>query len=330
METLILFSTAAMAVYALLLGVRSYAVARIESRQIKRSMGIRGRWDDAFEIDDDEMLLDPTIELPERRSLVLFIGDIFDDSQRGKQLAAVLRNADLRIKASESLGLLVITGMISYIAAEVAFTQGPIVSGTIAVTIAIVLPWMVLRSRRDRRLYNFTRQLPMVAELLANSLRAGLSLQSAVDLMTREISEPANEEFMVVVREVRLGGSLDDSLEALEQRMPSTDLGVMVTAIKVQRIAGGNLIKSMTELSQTLVERRRTHEEIKTLISQATYMAYLMPVLSVVALAMFNRTVPGFLDVLFWTIPGLICLAIFIILQVIGLLLIFRFSRVKI
>ncbi len=220
--------------------------------------------------------------------------------------------------------------MLSYIAAEVAFTQGPIVSGSIAVIVAIVLPWLVLRSRRDRRLYNFTRQLPTVAELLANSLRAGLSLQSAIDLMTREISAPANEEFVIVVSEVRLGGSLDDSLEALEQRMPSTDLGVMVTAIKVQRIAGGNLIKSMSELSQTLIERRRTQEEIKTLISQATYVAYTMPILSIVALAMFNRTVPGFLDVLFWTLPGLICLGIFILLQVIGLLLIFRFSRIKI
>ena len=104
----------------------------------------------------------------------------------------------------------------------------------------------------------------------------------------------------------------------------------MVTAIKVQRIAGGNLIKSMSELSQTLIERRRTQEEIKTLISQATYVAYTMPILSIVALAMFNRTVPGFLDVLFWTLPGLICLGIFILLQVIGLLLIFRFSRIKI
>ena len=330
MGTLILFLTAATAVYALLVGMRSYALARVESRQIKRSMGIRSRWDDAFEVDDDELLLDPTIELPERRSLVLFVGDMFDDSERGKQLGAILRNADVRIKPSESLGVVLITAMLSYIAAEVAFTQGPIVSGSIAVIVAIVLPWLVLRSRRDRRLYNFTRQLPTVAELLANSLRAGLSLQSAIDLMAREISAPANEEFVIVVSEVRLGGSLDDSLEALEQRMPSTDLGVMVTAIKVQRIAGGNLIKSMSELSQTLIERRRTQEEIKTLISQATYVAYTMPILSIVALAMFNRTVPGFLDVLFWTLPGLICLGIFILLQVIGLLLIFRFSRIKI
>ena len=210
MGTLILFLTAAAAVYALLLGMRSYALARVESRQIKRSMGIRSRWDDAFEVDDDELLLDPTIELPERRSLVLFVGDMFDDSERGKQLGAILRNADVRIKPSESLGVVLITGMLSYIAAEVAFTQGPIVSGSIAVIVAIVLPWLVLRSRRDRRLYNFTRQLPTVAELLANSLRAGLSLQSAIDLMTREISAPANEEFVIVVSEVRLGGSLDD------------------------------------------------------------------------------------------------------------------------
>lgn len=330
MDLLLLFLVAGGAVYATLAWLRQLAIAQGESRQIKRRMGIKSRWDDAFDVDDDELLLDPTIELPERRSIVLFVGDIFDESRYGEQLKGVLRDADLKFKPSEALGLVVITGMLSYIAAEMALTQGPVISSVIALICAIILPWLILRARRNQRLLNFTRQLPTVAELLANSLRAGLSLQGAIDLVTKEIGAPASEEFGIVVREVRLGGSIDDALAALEQRMPSTDLGVMVTALTVQRIAGGNLIKSMSELSKTLIERQRTQEEIKTLIAQAKYTAYLMPILSIGALAMLNRAQPGFLDVLFRTIPGLICLGIFILLQVIGFLLIQRFARIKI
>lgn len=330
MPLLLLFLTAGATTVAALAWLRQMAIAQGEARQIKRRMGIRSRWDDAFDVDDDELLLDPTLELPERRSIVLFVGDVFDESRRGQALAAVLRDADLKIKPSEALGLLVITGMLSYIAAEMTLTQGPTISGVIALICALILPWLILRSRRNRRLFNFTRQLPTVAELLANSLRAGLSLQGAIDLVTKEIGAPASEEFGMVVREVRLGGSIDESLAALERRMPSSDLGVMVTALTVQRIAGGNLIKSMSELSRTLIERQRTQEEIKTEIAQAKYTAYLMPLLSIGALAMLNRSQPGFLDVLFRTIPGLICLAIFIALQVFGFLLIQRFARIKI
>ena len=129
----------------------------------------------------------------------------------------------------------------------------------IALLTAVIVPWLILRSRRDRRLHNFTGQLPIAAELMSNALRAGLSLQGAIELVAREIGDPAREEFGLVVREVRLGGSLADALEALEHRMPSTDLEVMVTALLVQRVAGGNLIKSMGALSQTLIERQRTH-----------------------------------------------------------------------
>lgn len=330
MSDLLLFACAAAAVVATLGWMRSTALARGQTRQIKRSMGIRSRWDDAFDVDDEEMLLDPSLELPERRSIVLFVGDIFDDSRRGRELAAKLKDADLKFKPSEALGLIVVIGMLTYIVAELSFSQGPTISGIIAVAVAILVPWLTMRARRDRRLVIFTKQLPTVAELLSNSLRAGLSLQGAIDLMAREIGGPAGEEFGIVVREARLGGGLDDSLEELEKRMPCGDLRVMNTAIRVQRIAGGNLIKSMAELSRTLIERQRTHEEIRTLVSQAMYLAYMMPALSVLALATLNRTSAGFLNPLFQTVPGWICLAVFLLLQIIGFVLIIRFARIKI
>lgn len=329
MSDTLLFVSASSAVLALMGWLRYNHLARQQSRQIKKRMGVKGRWDDAFEI-DDEQLLDPTIELPDRRSMVFFIGDIFDTSPRGQQLQATLKAADLKIKPSEALGLVVVLGLVAYVVVELLLTQGPVISGGLAILCALIVPWLILRSRRDRRLLNFTRQLPMVAELMANALRAGLSLQGALELVSREIGDPASEEFALVVREVRLGGSIDDALEALEKRMPSADLEVMVTALKVQRIAGGNLIKSMGALSQTLIERQRTHEEIKTMMAEPKFTSYLMPILSIGALALLNRTIPHFLDVLFRTIPGLLVLAVFVGLQVFGFILIQRFARVKI
>jgi tight adherence protein B len=328
--TPVLFAVAAGAMLAGLLWTRTVFLARGEGRQIRSRMGIRGRWDDAFDVDDHELLLDPTLDLPPRRSMVLGIGDIFDDSARGQALAATLRDADVKLKPSEAIALVVLIGMLCYIVAELAFTQGTVVSGTLGVLCALVVPWLVLRSRRDRRLLHFNEQLPTVAELLSNSLRAGLSLQGALELVTREITAPASEEFAVVVREVRLGGSVDAALGALEERMPSSDLGVMITALKVQRIAGGNLIKSMGELSRTLIERHRTHEEIRTMMAEAKFTAYLMPLLSIGALAMLNRAQPGFLDVLFWSVPGWIVLTIFVVLQVLGFVMIQRFARIKV
>jgi tight adherence protein B len=328
MSDSVLFVSAASAVLAGFGWLRYTYLARQQSRQIKSRLGVKSRWDDAFEI-DDERLLDPTIDLPERRSMVLFVGDLFDDSACGQELRARLKAADLKIKPSEALGLVVVLGL-AHVLFELMLTQGPIISGALAAVTTAIVPWLILRSRRDRRLLNFTRQLPMVAELMANSLRAGRSLHGALELVAREIGDPASEEFALVIREMRLGGSIDDALEALERRMPSADLEVMVTALKVQRIAGGDLIKSMGALSQTLIERQRTQEEIKTMMAEPKYTSYLMPILSLCALALLNRMIPHFLDVLFRTAPGILVLCAFVGLQVLGFILIQRFARIKI
>lgn len=330
MYTPLIFLSAAATVIVTFAWLRNSSAARAQTRQIKKRMGVKSIWDDAFDIDDEEMLLDPTVELPERRSMVIYFGDIFDATERGKRIREKLIQADINLKASESIGALIVFALLSYVLAEFLLRQGPVVNIPIAVICSIVLPWFFMRSRRHRRLENFTKQLPIVAELVSNGLRAGLALQGALELVAREMPSPAQDEFGRLVREVRLGGSIDESLEALLVRMPSDALEIMVTALRVQRIAGGNLIKSMAALSRTLSERQRTTEEIKTMLAQPRFASYLMPVLSIAALSSMNYMTPGFIDVLFQTLPGLFVLSIFILAQIGGFLWIQRITRIKV
>ena len=39
--------------------LRHSGEARQQSRHIKKRLGVKGRWDDAFDIEDEELLLDP-------------------------------------------------------------------------------------------------------------------------------------------------------------------------------------------------------------------------------------------------------------------------------
>lgn len=330
MYTSLIFLSASATMILFLVWLQNAQEVSYQSRLIKKRLGIKSVWDDAMDVDDEEMLLDPTIELPERRSLVIYVGDLFDASVRSAGIRERLRQADIQVKPSEFLAALVVFALASYVVAELLLRQGPVVNTPVAVICSMLLPWLFLRARRNRRLENFTRQLPTVSELVSNALRAGLALQGALELVAREMADPAQDEFGRVIREIRLGGSIDDSLEQLQKRMPSSDLEVMVTAIRVLRIAGGNLIKCMATLSRTLSERQRTHEEIKTMLTQPKFASYLMPVLAIGTLSALNYMMPGFIDVLFWTWPGLIVLAFFIAAQVGGFLLIQRICRVKI
>src|SRR5688500_11259326 len=108
MADLWLFLSAAGTVLAALAWLRTVLGARAGGRHPMTRLGITSRWQTAFDVDDAELLLDPTIELPERRSMVIVLGDLFDAGERGRRLRATLKAADIDFKPSEAIALLVI------------------------------------------------------------------------------------------------------------------------------------------------------------------------------------------------------------------------------
>src|SRR5690242_12032947 len=97
---------------------------------------------------------------------------------------------------------------------------------------------LIVSVRISRRRNAFRDQLPDVLQLIACSLRAGLSLPQALDSVVREDSQPAAGEFSRGLGEARVGANLEDALDAVGVRMDSVDLRWTVMAIRIQREVG--------------------------------------------------------------------------------------------
>jgi tight adherence protein B len=80
-----------------------------------------------------------------------------------------------------------------------------------------------------------------VLTLVQGAVQAGYSLLQALDLAVSEVPAPASEEFGRVLREIRLGLSLEGALFNLAERMENDDLQIVVTAIIINAQVGGNL-----------------------------------------------------------------------------------------
>ena len=102
----------------------------------------------------------------------------------------------------------------------------------------------VERQRAQRR-DAFIAQLPDLARVLSNGASAGLSLPAAVQLAARELPEPAAAEMRVVVQELRVGQPIEDALEALRDRLPSREVGVLMTTLVIQQRAGGDTVRAL-------------------------------------------------------------------------------------
>jgi tight adherence protein B len=134
---------------------------------------------------------------------------------------------------------------------------------------------------------------------MSNSLRSGMSLLQAMDMVAREGSPPISEEFARVTREVGLGLSPQDALNHLVRRIRSEDLDLMVTAINVQHEVGGNLTKILDSISTTIRERVKLKGEIRTITSQGRMSGYMLAGLPVAVAGVLALMSPKYMLPLF-------------------------------
>ncbi|WP_374564985.1 type II secretion system F family protein [Ideonella sp.] len=125
--------------------------------------------------------------------------------------------------------------------------------------------WVVLRNRRMAKL---VLQLPDALTMMAGSLRAGASLQQALDMVVKESPAPISQEFSLLLREQRLGLALEDSLRGMAQRLKVEDIELFVSAMSIAKEVGGNLSEILDRLSSTLRAKQVMEGKIKALTSQ--------------------------------------------------------------
>jgi tight adherence protein B len=151
----------------------------------------------------------------------------------------------------------------------------------ILTVVGVFLPPLVLRFRERRRLHRFDDQLGDTLILLSNALKAGYSFPQAMASIARSAEPPVAEEFARATREVQLGVATDEALAHMVARIRSDDLDLVVTAVQIQRVVGGNLAEILDNIAFTIRERIRIKGEIRTLTAQARASSYIITALPI-------------------------------------------------
>ena len=188
-------------------------------------------------------------------------------SSHSGKLADDLQKADLKLKSSE--WVLAVAGAGIALGALLAMRFGTPVMLVIGPVAAWLLSGVFLKFRQGRRTRAFNNQLGDTITLLSNALKAGYSFAQALASVSRNASPPISDEFSRATREIALGISVDDALNHMVQRNKSEDFDLLVTAVQIQRVVGGNLAEILDTIAFTIRERVRIQGEIRTLTAQA-------------------------------------------------------------
>ncbi|MGW3657730.1 type II secretion system F family protein [Streptomyces sp. NPDC005151] len=187
-----------------------------------------------------------------------------------------------------------------------------------------------LNWQRTKRTERFINQLPELARILANATQAGLALRTSISMAADEMEDPAGEELARVSRRLAVGEPLEDAMSELTDRLPSRELVVLVTTLVLSNRAGGTVVSSLRNLTETLEERKETRREVKTQLSQVTVTAYAVPMFGLGAMLLMNAVMPGALDRMTGAFIGQVAVVISIALYAIGFIVIRRMSRIDV
>jgi tight adherence protein B len=154
--------------------------------------------------------------------------------------------------------------------------SGSILLGLVVGAVAGYAPALVLSSSKRRRQKKFMEQLPDTLQLLSGTLKAGYGALQGINTVVKETEDPIAAEFQRVLTEARLGLPLEDSLEAMADRMESDDFRWIVVAMNIQRQVGGNLAELLETVSETLRGREQVRRQVQVLSAEGRLSAVVL------------------------------------------------------
>jgi tight adherence protein B len=182
-----------------------------------------------------------------------------------------------------------------------------------------LLPRVLYAWMRQRRLLQFEEQLPDALMMMAGGMRAGVGLSSAIAQVVAEAPNPVGQEFSLLLREQRLGVTLEQSLNNLARRMPTQTTALVVSAMRIAAETGGGLAETLERTSSTIRSRLQMEGKIRALTAQGKLQAWVVGLLPVGLMLVLNAMEPGAMSLLWHSRIGWATLAVLAVLEFMGI-----------
>ncbi|MGO8691282.1 MAG: type II secretion system F family protein [Thermoguttaceae bacterium] len=195
--------------------------------------------------------------------------------------------------------------------------QSPLLATLTAMFLAAV-PWYLLRRMAERHRQKIEDQLADAMVMLANAVRAGLSLAQSVEILAAQCPKPINAEFHQIIAEYNLGKPLERTLIEAKQRLRSENFALFAAALQASHESGGRLNETVERIAQSVLELQRLDRKVMSETAQARKSAVYMAIAPLVILVVYYFVDPVNTTLLFTETVGHIVLAVAVTLNVIA------------
>jgi tight adherence protein B len=178
-------------------------------------------------------------------------------------------------------------------------TGAALLSLGIGVVFGAGIPHFLVGFFVNRRINQFNTKFPDGIELLVRGLRSGLPVAETLGVVANEIPGPVGEEFKTAVERMKIGRTMEESLQVTADKLGTAEFQFFVITLAIQRETGGNLAETLSNLSDVLRKRAQMKLKIKAMSSESKASAYIIGSLPFIVFGMIWSINPSYAGAFF-------------------------------
>ncbi len=209
-------------------------------------------------------------------------------------------------------GFWIISGAVAvlFLLIGLVVSHNPLVALGLAFAAGLGLPRWALGFLAKRRLKKFTAAFPDATDVIVRGIKSGLPVHDCLKVIAAEAPKPLNEEFQKIVENLGMGMAMEQCLEKLYARMPTSEVRFFAIVLGIQSKTGGNLAEALNNLSVVLRARKLMREKIKAMSGEAVASAGIIGCLPVCIMLLVSLTTPSYMKPLLFDPRGHVLLMI--------------------
>lgn len=226
-----------------------------------------------------------------------FIKKIYSRNHINKVVSKVkLLGNSSNIDPYDFLIIRFVTSLIVFCIFLYSLKYGYIISPVVTVIYYFIFQDVVLDGKIRKRTIKLEKEAMHFFEVLTLSLETGRNLAEAIEVTTSNVDGVLSNEFKEVNREVSFGKSLSESLNDMQERIPSDTINNVILSLTQSNLYGNSIIENLYTQIDYLREKRKM--EIKGRISKIPVLISVISVLFFVPLLLIIILGPVILEYL--------------------------------
>lgn len=202
--------------------------------------------------------------------------------------------------------------------------------GSLFSFIGFKMPKFYINFLVEKRIKAYSLQMVDALQLLANGIRAGLSVPQALSMVVDEMPVPISQEFNIVLQQNKIGVPLEEAFENLAERIPTEDNEMFVSSMNILRETGGNLAETFDTIVDVIRERVRLQQKVDTYTAQGMFQGMVIGAMPWGLGLIYYLQDPASMTPLFSTLIGFVMLFFAVLFDLAGFYVIMKIVKIKI